>query len=167
MVSQRLWRMAAPHLFRVCTVNQAYVDGRRHLIQAQSALLRYTAGLHLNDDVDTGILVTELTGAMPSLKVLDIIVANRRVRRESLYSSDMRSYVELRRDDIHLKLPQISSLRVVYLRGFWAGLVEFNYQTRLQKMPQLRHSTYSSWDLIMAYGTIAKTLLDCRHAFPI
>jgi hypothetical protein len=166
MVSKRLRRMAAPHLFRVCTIDQAYVDGRRHLIQAQSALLRYTAELHLNDDVDTGTLVTELTGAMPNLKVLDIIVANRRVRRESLFSSDIRSYVDLRRDDIHFKLPQISSLRVVYLRGFWAGFSRIQSSDKITENAsvttlhlQLMGSYHGTWDY-------CKNIVGLQKCFP-
>jgi hypothetical protein len=152
MVSQRLWRMAAPHLFRVYDVDEAYIGGRRHLIQLQPALLKYVVELHLNDEVDSETLVTKLTRAMLNLKVLDITVANRRVRRENLLS-DMRPSKTLWRDDIHYKLPRIPSLRVVYLRGFWAGPGRDNFPDRITENAsvttlhiQLIGSYHCTWD---------------------
>jgi hypothetical protein len=83
IVSQRLQRMSAPHLFRAYNIDQACVDGRRHLIQVQPALLRYTVELHVNDNVDYDALALKIAQRMPNVRVLDITVANRRVRHEN------------------------------------------------------------------------------------
>jgi hypothetical protein len=56
IVSQRPQSMSAPHFFRIYNVGESYLDGRRHLMQVQPALFRYTVKLHMNDNVDSDTL---------------------------------------------------------------------------------------------------------------
>jgi hypothetical protein len=44
----------------------------------------HTVELHLNDNVDSDILAMKLARAMPNPRILDVTVANRRLRHKNM-----------------------------------------------------------------------------------
>jgi hypothetical protein len=163
IVPQQLQRLAAPHLFRVYDVNEAHVDGRRHMNRVQPALLQYVVELYLYYDiVGSDTVAIELIGSWPNIKVLDISVANGRVHYANTFHQSFDRYLHA---DSYYNLPKTPSLRTVYLGRFLLGGARDRFAEHDTDNPSVTTLHVQLVNYWYNWSTVIISL-DCRTVSP-